>query len=56
MVTFFCEGLEARKERIPWYGEGPMDLERMVSDTKDAPMAIPLHPAAERFWRARGYV
>jgi TRAP-type uncharacterized transport system substrate-binding protein len=56
MVTSFCEGLEARKERIPWYGEGPMDLQRMVSDTRDAPMAIPLHLAAERFWRARGYI
>jgi len=56
MVTAFCAALEARKERIPWYGEGPMDLKVMCSDTKVAPVAIPLHPAAERFWRQQGYL
>jgi TRAP-type uncharacterized transport system substrate-binding protein len=56
MVEAFCAGLEARKERIPWYGSGPMRLDLMVSDTREAPMMIPLHPAAERFWRARGYI
>ena len=56
MITEFCSALEARKDRIPWYGTGPMDLKAMVSDTKEAPMAIPLHPAAENYWRAHGYL
>lgn len=56
MITSFCEGLEARKANIPWYGQGPLDLKHVVSDPVDAPMAIPLHPAAERFWRAQGYI
>jgi TRAP-type uncharacterized transport system substrate-binding protein len=56
MVTAFCRALEARKDRIPWYGRGPLDLQLMVSDTPEAPMAIPLHRAAERFWRERGYL
>ena len=56
MVTAFCAALEARKERIPWYGEGPMDLKVMCSDTRVAPVAIPLHAAAERFWRQQGYL
>ena len=56
IVTAFCVALEARKDRIPWYGEGPMDLPRMVSDTREAPMLIPLHSAAERFWRQQGYL
>jgi TRAP-type uncharacterized transport system substrate-binding protein len=55
-VTAFCQGLEEKKDRIPWYGEGPMDLKLMVSDTREAPMVIPFHPAAERFWRQQGYL
>src|SRR5437588_11849584 len=56
IVTAFCGALEARKERIPWYGNGPMDPRLMVTDTREAPVAIPFHPAAERFWRERGYL
>jgi TRAP-type uncharacterized transport system substrate-binding protein len=56
MVTAFCAGLEARKDRIPWYGEGPMRLDLMCKHTKEGPLTIPLHPAAERFWHERGYI
>lgn len=56
LVTAFCEAVEARKANIPWYGEGPMDLKFMVSDPPEAPLTIPLHSAAERFWRERGYL
>lgn len=56
-VTAFCQALETRKERIPWFGgEGPMPLDRMVQNTPEAPVTIPLHPAAERFWRQKGYI
>lgn len=56
IVTTFCAALEVRKDRIPWYGEGPMRLDLMCKDTREGPLSIPLHPAAERFWRARGYL
>jgi hypothetical protein len=56
IVTAFCTALEVRKANIPWYGEGTMDLKPMVSDTREAPMVIPLHPAAERFWKEKGYL
>jgi TRAP-type uncharacterized transport system substrate-binding protein len=57
VVTAFCAALEARKERIPWFGgEGPMPLDRMVQNTPEAPLTIPLHPAAERFWKGQGYI
>jgi len=56
MVAAFCEALEARKESIPWQGEGPLPLEQMCRDTIDGPLDIPLHPAAESFWRAKGYL
>ena len=56
MVTSFCEALEASKEAIPWQGEGGLPLEQMCRDSIDGPLDIPLHPAAESFWRARGYL
>jgi TRAP-type uncharacterized transport system substrate-binding protein len=55
-ITAFCRALEARKDRIAWQGEGPLPLESMCRNTPDTPLVIPLHPAAERFWRDRGYL
>lgn len=56
VVTSICAALEARKDRIGWQEPGPLPLDRMCRDTPDAPLVIPLHPAAEKFWRARGYL
>jgi TRAP-type uncharacterized transport system substrate-binding protein len=56
VVTAICAALEARKDRIAWQEPGPLPLERMCRDTPDGPLVIPLHRAAERFWRERGYL
>ena len=56
IVTAICAALEARKDQIGWQEPGPLPLERMCRDTADGPLTIPLHPAAERFWRTRGYL
>ncbi len=56
LVRSFCAAIDARKERIPWYGHGPLDIKLMVSDTPEAPVTVPLHPAAKRFWQERGYL
>jgi TRAP-type uncharacterized transport system substrate-binding protein len=56
LVTMICAALEARRDRIPWEGEGPLPLDRMCIDAEEAPLPAPLHPAAEEFWRARGYL
>ena len=56
IIASFCSALEARKDRIPWQGEGPLPLERMCKDSPDTPLDIPLHPAAEGFWRECGYL
>ena len=56
VVTGFCQALEGCKDRIPWQGEGPLPLERMCKDSPEGPLDIPLHPAAEQFWRERGYL
>jgi hypothetical protein len=54
VVRGFCAALDARKDHIPWQGEGPLPVERMCRDTPEGPLNIPLHPAAERYWRERG--
>ncbi|HZT07270.1 MAG TPA: TAXI family TRAP transporter solute-binding subunit [Chloroflexota bacterium] len=56
VVRAFCAALEARKDRIPWQGEGPLPLDRMCKDSPEGPLDVPLHPAAEQFWRERGYL
>ena len=56
VITSICAALEARKERIGWQEPGPLPLERMCRDTSDGPLVIPLHPAAEKYWRECGYL
>ena len=57
LVRAICIALEARRDRIPRdSGEGPLPLEQMCRDTIAGPLKIPLHPAAERFWREKGYL
>jgi hypothetical protein len=56
VITSICAALEARKDKIAWQEPGPLPLERMCRDTPDAPLVIPLHPAAAKFWRERGYL
>jgi len=56
IITSICAALEARKERIGWQEPGPMPLDRMCRDTPDGPLVIPLHRAAEKFWREKGYL
>ena len=56
LVTQICTGLLARKARIPWEEPGELPVERMAREAPDTPQTVPLHPAAERFWRGRGYL
>ena len=56
IVTAVCAALETRKEKIIWQEPGPLPLESMCRDTPAGPLNIPLHSAAERFWRERGYL
>jgi TRAP-type uncharacterized transport system substrate-binding protein len=56
LITGFCQALERRKHTIPWQGSGPLPLERMCRDGPETPRDVPLHPAAERFWRQQGYL
>jgi TRAP-type uncharacterized transport system substrate-binding protein len=56
LVIDFCRALEASKDRVPWAKDAPLPLAQMVRDTPEGHLEVPLHPAAERFWRERGYL
>jgi TRAP-type uncharacterized transport system substrate-binding protein len=56
IVEQICAGLEARKTRIPWEEPGDLPVERMAKEGIDTPQCVKLHPAAERYWRSRGYL
>jgi TRAP-type uncharacterized transport system substrate-binding protein len=56
LVTQICASLDARKAQIPWEEPGPLPVERMAREAADTPQMVPLHPAAERFWKSRGYL
>ena len=36
--------------------DAPLPLAQMVRDTPEGHLEVPLHPAAERFWRECGYL
>jgi hypothetical protein len=55
LVTAICAGLDLRRDRIPHEGHSPLPIAHMCRDTPDGPLNVPLHPAAERYWHARGY-
>jgi TRAP-type uncharacterized transport system substrate-binding protein len=56
LVEKICTALDARKATIAWDQPGPLPVERMARNTPDAPYDVPLHPAAERYWSAAGYL
>lgn len=56
IVTDICAALEGRKHSIPWDGVGALPLGQMCRETPETPQVAPLHPAAERYWRQRGYL
>lgn len=55
VVTNLCAALDNSKARIPWEN-GTLPVERMCLENPDTPQDVPLHQAAERYWRARGYL
>ncbi|WP_426247424.1 hypothetical protein [Nocardioides sp. LHG3406-4] len=55
-IERFCAALDEQRDVIPWDGPGPLPLERMCGTHPDAPLDVPLHPAARRYWEAKGYL
>lgn len=60
LVTAICAGLDQTVGRIPAPRraghDGMLGMPEMCRDSAAAPMVVPFHPAAERYWRERGYL
>jgi TRAP-type uncharacterized transport system substrate-binding protein len=56
LIYDFCKALDARQAAVPWGRPGPLPLAQMCKDTPAGPIRIPLHRAAERYWREAGYL
>jgi hypothetical protein len=60
LVEKFCQALVTRRNHIVWDIGGvrqpPLPLERMVRESPDTPLDVPLHPRAEAVWRQHGYL
>lgn len=56
LIAQICEALDTRAAEIPWQSPGPLPIARMCRDAPDTPQLVPMHPAAERYWRSKGYL
>ncbi len=51
-----CEAIEARQLSIPTDNYRPLNMAELCTVGDERPRGAPLHPGAERFYRARGYL
>jgi TRAP-type uncharacterized transport system substrate-binding protein len=56
LIYGFCRAIDARKGAVPWVEPAPLPVADMCRDTPAGPLRVPLHPAAERYWREAGYL
>ena len=51
-----CEAIDVRQGIIPIDDEDPLDMNKIARGTEAAPLGIPLHPGAKRYYREKGYL
>jgi TRAP-type uncharacterized transport system substrate-binding protein len=51
-----CQAIDARQSVIPVDDDGPLDMTTLARGSEAAPLGIPLHPGAKRFFKERGYL
>ncbi|MGH7793361.1 MAG: TAXI family TRAP transporter solute-binding subunit [Candidatus Binatia bacterium] len=51
-----CEAIEKRRKLIPSDNFKPIDMRQLCASDEEAPVNVPLHPGARRFYRERGYL
>jgi len=51
-----CEAIEKRQDLIPTDNYKPLDIAQLCANDEEAPYDVPLHSAARRFYRERGYL
>ena len=56
LVEQICASLAARNMNIAWEEPGDLPVDRMAKEAIDTPQCVPFHPAAERYWKSRGWL
>jgi TRAP-type uncharacterized transport system substrate-binding protein len=60
LVRSLCGALDRARDHVVWQigpaTQPPLPLARMVVDSPATPLDVPLHPAAEAYWREHGYL
>ena len=49
-----CKSLDANRAKIPFDSRDPVELTDLCTDSDAAPLDVPLHPGAERYYREQG--
>jgi TRAP-type uncharacterized transport system substrate-binding protein len=56
MAYSVCEAIAARQSVIPIDDDGPLDMTKLCRETEAAPLGIPFHPGAKRYYEEKGYL
>ena len=51
-----CEAIDARKTVITIDDKEPLNMKNICRSTESAPLEIPFHPGARKFYREKGYL
>jgi TRAP-type uncharacterized transport system substrate-binding protein len=51
-----CEAIEARQKVIPVDDDRPLDMRGLCRSTDAAPVGIPFHPGATKYYKDKGYL
>jgi hypothetical protein len=51
-----CQAIDSRQSVIPVDDDRPLDMRKICRGTEAAPLGIPLHPAAKKYYEEKGYL
>jgi len=51
-----CQAIDTRQGIIPIDDEGPLEMQKIAHGTEAAPLGIPLHAGAKRYYQEKGYL
>jgi TRAP-type uncharacterized transport system substrate-binding protein len=51
-----CQAIDSRQAVIPVDDAGPLDMRKICRGAEAAPLGIPLHPGAKRYYEEKGYL
>ena len=51
-----CQAIDSRQGVIPVDDDGPLDMRKICRSSEAAPLGIPLHPGARRYYEEKGYL